>query len=163
MLITGVWQRRSSSDLGEIIPTISRNYALNTDSLWLPTLGILHHLAWDGTCFPRQRRRASTPCRPGQDPGTAEKGQSGAAGGGPEDAGRGCQPAADCRRLRVFPQHRPTVVPAGRCDTMIRAATVASSQPHPPRSLAGKPLAGFCATPIRRKPVLWGTVVHVLR
>ena len=36
MLITGVWQRRASSDLGEIIPTISRNYALNTDSLWPP-------------------------------------------------------------------------------------------------------------------------------
>ena len=32
-----------------------------------------------------------------------------------------------------------------------------------PRSLAGKPLAGFCATPIRRIPVLCGTVVHVLR
>ena len=31
------------------------------------------------------------------------------------------------------------------------------------RSLAGKPLAGFCATPIRRIPVLCGTVVHVLR
>ena len=76
--------------------------------------------------------------------------------------GKGVQPAADCRRLRVFPQHRPAVVPAGRCDTMIRAATVASSQPHPLRSLAGKPLAGFCATPIRRKPVLWGIVVHVL-
>ena len=32
-----------------------------------------------------------------------------------------------------------------------------------PRSLAGKPLAGFYATPIRRIPVLCGTVVHVLR
>ena len=32
MLITGVWQRKSSSDLGEITPTISRTYALNTDS-----------------------------------------------------------------------------------------------------------------------------------
>ena len=31
------------------------------------------------------------------------------------------------------------------------------------RSLAGKPLAGFCATPIRRIPVLCGTVIHVLR
>ena len=31
------------------------------------------------------------------------------------------------------------------------------------RSLAGKPLAGFYATPIRRIPVLCGTVVHVLR
>ena len=34
---------------------------------------------------------------------------------------------------------------------------------HTPRSLAGKPLAGFCATPIRRIPVLCGTVIHVLR
>ena len=34
---------------------------------------------------------------------------------------------------------------------------------RPPRSLAGKPLAGFYATPIRRIPVLCGTVVHVLR
>ena len=99
----------------------------------------------------------------GQDPGTAEKVQSGAAGGGPEDAGRGCQPAADCRRLRVFPQPRPAVVPAGRCDTMIRATTVASSQPHPPRGLAGKPLAGFRATPSRRIPVLCGMIVSVIR
>ena len=32
-----------------------------------------------------------------------------------------------------------------------------------PRSLAGKPLAGFYATPIRRIPGLCGTVAHVLR
>ena len=31
------------------------------------------------------------------------------------------------------------------------------------RSLAGKPLAGFYATPIRRITVLYGTVVYVLR
>ena len=84
----------------------------------------------------------------GKTPGTAEKGQSGAAGGGPEDAGRGCQPAADCRRLRVFPQHRPAVVPAGRCDTMIRAATVASSQPHPPSITTTVSLAGRCSRTI---------------
>ena len=32
-----------------------------------------------------------------------------------------------------------------------------------PRGLAGKPLAGFCATPSRRIPVLCGIVVYVLR
>ena len=32
-----------------------------------------------------------------------------------------------------------------------------------PRSLAGKPSAGFCATPSRRIPVLYGPVVHVRR
>ena len=32
-----------------------------------------------------------------------------------------------------------------------------------PRSLAGKPLAGFRATPIRRIPVLYGMVVYVIR
>ena len=37
------------------------------------------------------------------------------------------------------------------------------STPASPRSLAGKPLAGFCATPIRRMPVLGITIVHVLR
>ena len=35
--------------------------------------------------------------------------------------------------------------------------------PWMPRSLAGKPLAGFRATPIRRIPVLYGMVVHVIR
>ena len=32
-----------------------------------------------------------------------------------------------------------------------------------PRSLAGKPLAGFCATRSRRIRVLYGMVVHVIR
>ena len=32
-----------------------------------------------------------------------------------------------------------------------------------PRSLAGKPLAGFRATPSRRIPVLYGMVVYVIR
>ena len=32
-----------------------------------------------------------------------------------------------------------------------------------PRSLAGKPLAGFCATRSRRIQVLYGMVVHVIR
>ena len=32
-----------------------------------------------------------------------------------------------------------------------------------PRSLAGKPSAGFCATPSRRIPVLYGSVVHERR
>ena len=32
-----------------------------------------------------------------------------------------------------------------------------------PRSLAGKPLAGFCATRIRRIQELYGMVVHVIR
>ncbi len=31
------------------------------------------------------------------------------------------------------------------------------------RSLAGKPLAGFRATPSRRIPVLYGMVVHAIR
>ena len=32
-----------------------------------------------------------------------------------------------------------------------------------PRSLAGKPLAGFCATQSRRIQVLYGIIVHVIR
>ena len=32
-----------------------------------------------------------------------------------------------------------------------------------PRSLAGKPLAGFCATRCRRIQVLYGIVVYVIR
>ena len=32
-----------------------------------------------------------------------------------------------------------------------------------PRSLAGKPLAGFRATPSRRIPVLLGMIVYVIR
>ena len=32
-----------------------------------------------------------------------------------------------------------------------------------PRSLAGKPLAGFRATPSRRIPVLYGIVVYAIR
>ena len=32
-----------------------------------------------------------------------------------------------------------------------------------PRSLAGKPLAGFCATRSRRIQDLYGMVVHVIR
>ena len=32
-----------------------------------------------------------------------------------------------------------------------------------PRSLAGKPSAGICATPSRRIPLLYGPVVHVRR
>ena len=50
-----------------------------------------------------------------------------------------------------------------RCTGRRASGRFTSEETHPPRSLAGKPLAGFCATPIRRKPVLWGTVVHVLR
>ena len=34
---------------------------------------------------------------------------------------------------------------------------------RPPRSLAGKPLAGFRATPSRRNPVLYGMVVYAIR
>ena len=30
------------------------------------------------------------------------------------------------------------------------------------RSLAGKPLGGFCATPSRRIPVLFRVVVHII-
>ena len=36
-------------------------------------------------------------------------------------------------------------------------------QPRPPRSLAGKPLAGFRATPSRRITVLYGIIVYVIR
>jgi DNA invertase Pin-like site-specific DNA recombinase len=42
----------------------------------------------------------------GQDPGPAPETQSWAAGSGPEDAGVGRQPTADCRCLRVLARHR---------------------------------------------------------
>ena len=50
---------------------------------------------------------------------------------------------------------------SGVAITTVATGFVAAS--FGPRSLAGKPLAGFCATPIRRIPVLCGTVIHVLR
>ena len=46
-------------------------------------------------------------------------------------------------------------IDARRNNTALR--TVAS------RSLAGKPLAGFCATQSRRIQVLYGIIVHVIR
>ena len=65
------------------------------------------------------------------------------------------------------------LVESGRSVLFAPAYRLVQSLPRPPpgqalhqagpRSLAGKPLAGFCATPIRRIPVLCGTVVHVLR
>ena len=39
----------------------------------------------------------------------------------------------------------------------------AGTREGPPRSLAGKPLAGFRATPSRRIPVLYGMVVYAIR
>ena len=41
--------------------------------------------------------------------------------------------------------------------------TIAPSPTSAPRSLAGKPLAGFCATRGRRIQDLYGMVVHVIR
>ena len=38
-----------------------------------------------------------------------------------------------------------------------------ANQASMPRSLAGKPLAGFRATPSRRNPVLYGMVVYAIR
>ena len=43
------------------------------------------------------------------------------------------------------------------------ARPVGPAAPCAARSLAGKPLAGFCATRIRRIQDLYGMVVHVIR
>ena len=44
-----------------------------------------------------------------------------------------------------------------------RAALLERTEHNPSRSLAGKPLAGFCATRSRRIQDLYGMVVHVIR
>ena len=50
--------------------------------------------------------------------------------------------------------------PAGQKTQSLR---VLNHRRNSPRSLAGKPLAGFRATPSRRIPVLYGMVVYVIR
>ena len=42
-------------------------------------------------------------------------------------------------------------------------SSLRGGEKKPPRSLAGKPLAGFCATRSRRIQDLYGMVVHVIR
>ena len=44
-----------------------------------------------------------------------------------------------------------------------RTSTILGPRPTTPRSLAGKPLAGFRATPSRRIPVLYGMVMYIIR
>ena len=60
-------------------------------------------------------------------------------------------------------QHRVARADSLVCPAPVRRGTSVWRRSWPPRSLAGKPLAGFYATPIRRITVLCGTVVHVLR
>ena len=62
-------------------------------------------------------------------------------------------------------QEPPTAEPAAAESSRPSLTPIQSPGPETiaPRSLAGKPLAGFYATPIRRITVLCGTVVHVLR
>ena len=50
----------------------------------------------------------------------------------------------------------------GSAEQALGYSLIASPQ-DVPRSLAGKPLAGFCATRSRRIQDLYGMVVHVIR
>ena len=89
-----------------------------------------------------------------------------------KEAGEACGPSGrrrSCRtrRRRSLDCHRDTS--DGECKQRPRPAAWARALPDTaaawawPRSLAGKPLAGFRATSTRRKPVLFGIIIYVIR
>ena len=56
----------------------------------------------------------------------------------------------------------PDAIGGGICRGSDKRECKTATQSEAPRGLAGKPLAGFRATPIRRIPVLCGMIVYVI-